>query len=122
MDGGEVLHLHHHFVGGMILQRGEQVGQLTADHLGDDLLLGHVRHFPLADVLAIAHDGDFVGDDLDLVHLMADVDQCDAQSLQLPHDAEQGFHFVCGQEEVGSSRISTLQFAETALAISTICI
>ena len=28
---------------------------------------------------------------------MADVDQCDAQSLQLPHDAEQGFHFVCGQ-------------------------
>ena len=97
MDGGEVLHLHHHFVGGMILQRGEQVGQLTADHLGDNLLLGHVRHFPLADVLAIAHDGDFVGDDLDLVHLMADVDQCDAQSLQLPHDAEQGFHFVCGQ-------------------------
>ena len=50
MDEGEVVHLHHDLVRGHVLQRGEQVGQLTADPLGDDLLLGHVRHFPLADV------------------------------------------------------------------------
>ena len=54
VDGGEVLHLHHDLVGGVVLQRREQIGQLTADHLGDDLLLGHVGNVPLADVVAIA--------------------------------------------------------------------
>ena len=47
------------------------------------------------------HDGDFVRDHLDLVHLVADIDQCHAQSLQLAHDAEQRFHFVCGQRGSG---------------------
>ena len=94
MDGGEVFHLHHDLVGGVVLQRGIQVGQLTADHLGDDLLLGHAGHVPLADVMAIAHDGDFVRDHLDLVHLVADVDQSNALLLQLPHDAEQALDLV----------------------------
>ena len=97
MDGGEVLHLHHHFLGGVVLQRREQIGQLTADHLGDDLLLGHVGNVPLADVMAVTHDGHFVSNDLDLIHLVADIDQCHAQSLQLAHDAEQRLNFVCGQ-------------------------
>ena len=101
MDGGEVLHLHHDLVGGVVLQRREQIGQLTADHLGDDLLLGHVGNVPLADVVAIAHDGDFVGDDLDLVHLMADVDQRNALLLQLAHDAEQRLDLVRGQRGGG---------------------
>ena len=97
MDGGKVLHLHHDLIGGVIFQRGIQIGQLTADHLGDDLLFGHVGDVPLADVVAVTHDGDFVGDDLDLVHLMADVDQSDALLLQLVHDAEQRLDFVRGQ-------------------------
>jgi len=101
MDGGEILHLHHHFLGGVVLQRGEQVGQLTADHLGDDLLLGHLGHIPLADVMAVTHDGHFVSNDFDLIHLVADVDQCNALLLQLTHDAEQRFHFVGGQGRGG---------------------
>ena len=44
--------------------------------------------------MTITHDGDFVGNDLDLVHLMADVDQSDALLLQLIPDAEQGLDFV----------------------------
>ena len=94
MDGGKVLHLHHDLVRGMVLQRGIQVRQLTADHLCNDLFLGHVGNVPLADVLAIAHDGDFVRNHLDLVHLMADVDQSNTLLLQLIHDAEQGLDFV----------------------------
>ena len=101
MDGCKVLHLHHHLVRGMVLQRGIQVRQLTADHLCNDLFLGHVGNVPLTDVLAIAHDGDFVRDHLDLVHLVADIDQCHAQSLQLAHDAEQRLNFVCGQRGSG---------------------
>ena len=97
MDGGEVFHLHHDLVGGVVLQRGIQVGQLTTDHLGDDLLFGHIGDVPLADIMAVTHDGDFVGNDLDLVHLMADVDQSDALLLQLVHDAEQGLDFVRSQ-------------------------
>ena len=101
MDGGKVLHLHHDLVRGHVLQRGEEVRQLTADHLCNDLFLGHVGNVPLADVLAIAHDGNFVCDDLDLVHLVADVDQSNALLLQLPHDAEQALDLVCGQRGGG---------------------
>jgi len=97
MNGGKVLHLHHNLIRGMVLQRGIQVRQLTADHLCNDLLLGHLGHIPLADVFAIAHDGHFVSDDFDLIHLVADIDQRHAQSLQLTHDAEQRLHFVRGQ-------------------------
>ena len=97
MDGGEVFHLHHDLVGGVVLQRGIQVGQFAADHLGDDLLFGHVGDVPLTDIMTITHDGDFVGNDLDLVHLMADVDQSDALLFQLVHDAEQGLDFVRSQ-------------------------
>ena len=94
MDGGEVLHLHHHFIGGGVLQRGIQVGQLTAHHLGNDVLLGHIGHIPLANVLTVTHDGHFIRNDLDLVHLVADVHQCNALFLQLPHDAEQRLDLV----------------------------
>ena len=97
MDGGEVFHLHHDLVGGVVLQRGIQVGQFATDHLGDDLLFGHVGDIPLTDIMTITHDGDFVGNDLDLVHLMADVDQSDALLFQLVHDAEQGLDFVRSQ-------------------------
>ena len=101
MDGSEVFDLQHDVLGGTVLQRRVLVGQLAADHLGDDLFLGHVGDVPFADVLAVAHDGDLVGDDLDLVHLVADVDQRDALALQLPHDAEQGLDLVGGQGRSG---------------------
>ena len=76
-------------------------GFSSGDHLGDDLFLGHVGNVPLADVVAIPHDGNFVSDDLDLVHLMTDVDQRNALILQLTHDAEQRFDLVGGQRGGG---------------------
>ena len=101
VDGGEILHLQNHLVGGDVLEGRIEVGQLAAHHLGDDLFLGHIGHVPLADVLAVPHDGDFVGDHLDLIHLVADVDQGDALALQLIHDAEEGLNLVLGQRGGG---------------------
>ena len=101
MDGSKVLDFEHDILGGAVFQRRILVGQLAADHLGDDLLLGHVGDVPFADVLAVAHDGDFVCDHLDLVHLVADVDQGHALAFQLPHDAEQGIDLVGGQRRGG---------------------
>ena len=44
--------------------------------------------------MAVTHDGHFVGDAEDLVHLVGDVDNGNAVGLQVLDDAEEGFHFV----------------------------
>jgi hypothetical protein len=41
------------------------------------------------DVLAVAHDGDAVGDALEFVHLVRDVDDADAVRLELVDDGEE---------------------------------
>jgi hypothetical protein len=44
--------------------------ELTADHFRDDLVRGHLCCRPSADIGAVTHDGDIVGDPLDLIHLV----------------------------------------------------
>ena len=76
---------------------GVKVRQFPADHLGDDGVGSQFVSRPGADILAIAHDGDFIGNAEDLIHLVGDVDDRDAFSRQVVYDAEQGFHLVFGQ-------------------------
>ena len=88
VDGREVLDLKHDLTG-RIRARRVEVRQLTSDHLGDDHIGGQFLGLPGADVLAVAHDRDFVADAKNFVHLVADVDDGDALGAQLVHDGEQ---------------------------------
>ena len=76
---------------------GEQVGELTANHLGNDKVGGQILGIPGADVLAVTHDGDFVGNPEDFVHLVRDVDDGNAVGLQILDDSKQCFHLVGSQ-------------------------
>ena len=100
VDGREVLHLKDHLARHVLARRVE-VGQLAAHHVGDDFIGRQILRIPGADVLAIAHDGDLVGDAQNLVHLVADVDDADALIPQIPNDAEQGLHLALGQRAGG---------------------
>lgn len=64
---------------------------LTADHAPDDPVLVDLVAFDIErlDRLAVADDGDRVGDLLDLVELVADDDAGDALAAQLVDEAEQ---------------------------------
>ena len=73
IDGSEILHLENRFARHVVALR-EQVAQLTANHLGNDLVRSQFLRVPCADVVAVAHDGHFVGDAQNFVHLVADID------------------------------------------------
>ena len=88
VDRGKILDLKDDLTGRVAARRVE-VRQLTADHLGDDHIGGQFLGLPGADILAIAHDRDFVADAKNFVHLVADVDDGDALGAQLVHDGEQ---------------------------------
>ena len=75
----------------------ELVAQLTADHQADDIvhlqLCGRLR----CDMLAVAHDGDFIGDALDLRHFMRNVDDAETAVAEHVDDAEQMLHLFLRQ-------------------------
>ncbi len=66
-----------------------RVGQFAADHHRDDLRNRCPRRLNRAHTGAIPHHGDAVGDALDLVHLVADVDHADAFVPEPPDDVEE---------------------------------
>ena len=70
----------------------------TADHEPDDL--GNFRRGRLerVDILAVAHDGDAVGDALELIHAVRDVDDADAGLLELADEDEQIVDLRVGQD------------------------
>ena len=88
VDGGEVLDLEDDFAGN-ILPLGEEVGELSADHLGDDCGRCEFFGLPGSDVLAVSHDCDLVADFEDLVHLVRDINYCNAVLTQVVDDVEQ---------------------------------
>ena len=96
VDGREVLDLKHDLTG-RIRARRVEVRQLTSDHLGNDHIGGQFLGLPGADVLAVAHDRDFVADAKNFIHLVADVDDGDALGAQLVHDGEQCLDLSCRQ-------------------------
>ena len=98
----EVLHLQHdrrvrrdHALGlGVLVDH-------AADHHVDDVVLGAVLGDQRADIAAVAHDGDAVGDDLDLVHAVRDVDDAQLLLAQIADDLEQLLDLRLGQRGGG---------------------
>ena len=88
--------LHQHLAGDVVLGR-EAVGHLTVDHALDDIVGREILRLVGGDPLAVTHDGDLVGDALDLVHLVGDIDDADALIAQAAHDPEQMLDFFAGQ-------------------------
>ena len=69
----------------------------AADHHADDLVHRHLGGVHRADVLAVAHDGDAVGDLLELAHAVRYVDDAHAARLQIADEAEQLLDLAFGQ-------------------------
>ena len=67
----------------------ELLGQAPADHPFDDVLAREGDYVPRADVLAVAQDGEAVGDLLHLFEKMADVDDGDAAIAQSAYQGEE---------------------------------
>ena len=88
--------LHQHVAGDIVLG-GEAVGHFAVDHALDDIVGREVLRFVGGDPLAVTHDGDLVGDALDLVHLVGDINDADALIAQAAHDAEQVLDLLAGQ-------------------------
>ena len=86
----EVFHLQHH--GCIRCHHALGLGILVnhaADHHVDDVVLGAVLGDQRADIAAVAHDGDAVGDDLDLVHTVRDINDAQLLIAQVADDLEQ---------------------------------
>ena len=73
----------------------------AADHEADDL--GDLRRGGVerSDVLAVAHDGDAVGDAFELIHAVRDIDDADAGLLELADKDEQVVDLRVGQDGGG---------------------
>lgn len=76
---------------------GKQLGQLAAHHAGDDLGLGDACRRDMAHQPAVAHDGDGIGDLLDLLHAVAGVEDAYAACPQRADDPEQLLGFPAAQ-------------------------
>jgi len=96
IDGREVFDLQHDLSRNVLALR-EAVGHLTADHLLDDHVRGQILGLIGADIGAVTHDRDFIGDLQDLLHLMRDIDNRYAVCLQLVDDHEQVGDFILSQ-------------------------
>ena len=53
---------------------GEHVGDIAADHAGNEAALRNLGNRPLTDGLAVAHDADIVAELEDLLHAVRDID------------------------------------------------
>ena len=73
----------------------------AADHEADDL--GDFRRGGVerGDILAVAHDGDAVGDALELIHAVGDIDDANAGLFELPDEDEQVVDLRVGQDGGG---------------------
>ena len=69
------------------------VCKFTADHLRDDLVSRHFCCRPCTYIGAVTHDGDIIGDPLDLIHLVRNIDHSNALITKIVHDTEQYFNF-----------------------------
>ena len=96
VDGREVLDGEHDLARN-ILALGIEVGQLTTDHSGNDHIGGQLFCFPGTDILTVAHDGHFVADAENFVHLVRDIDNRNALRLEIVHNPEQRLNLVLRQ-------------------------
>ena len=89
---------------GFVLSLRIEVGQLTTYHLGDDEIDVQVLCSPSADVLTISHDGNFIRDTKDFIHLMADIYNRNTLAAQFVYNRKQCFYLCAVSDEVGSSK------------------
>ena len=82
-------HLERDFAAAARAPATALVAERAADHHADDRLDAGRRGRHGADIFAVAQDRDAVGDLLQLVHLVRDVDDADAARLQFADDLEQ---------------------------------
>src|SRR6266850_6353042 len=97
----QVAHLQRHAVTGSVGRVVGRIDQLAADHHADNVVDGGGGHGHRGDVLPVAHDGYAVGNLLQLVHLVRDVDDAHAARLQLADDAKKIGHFGVVQRRGG---------------------
>ena len=88
---------HHGGVGGHIGMALGLVEDDAAHHHLHDLVDGGLGGVHRVHVLAVAHDRDPVGDLLEFVHAVGDVDNAHARGLEPPDKGEEVFDFGGGQ-------------------------
>ena len=98
--GGQIVDLQRDLAG-LVGFRRKLVGQLTSDHVADD-----IRHFELGrglghHVRTVAHDGDIVGNPLDFRHLVRNVDNTHTAVTEHVDDPEQVLNLFFGQRGGG---------------------
>ena len=97
----QVAHLEYDLVVRGRGGRAVALEQGAADHHCDDGLHAGGRGRHRVDVLAVAHHGYAVGDSLELVHLVRDVDDADPVAFELADDAEEVIDFRVVQRRGG---------------------
>ena len=96
VDGSKILDLKNDLAG-FVLSLRIEVGQLTTYHLGDDEIDVQVLCSPSSDVLTISHDGNFIRDTKDFIHLMADIYNRNTFAAQFVYNRKQCFYLCRGQ-------------------------
>ena len=96
----QVLHFQIDLAG-LIRLRRELVAKLAADHEADDVVHLQLGCRTGRYQLAVAHDGDLVGDALDLRHFMGNIDDAHAAVPEHVDDPEQMLNLFLGQRGRG---------------------
>ena len=97
---GQPARLQHDFAD-RDLALGEDGVDVAAHHQADQLRAVHVAQFAGGDGVAVAQDGDAVGDGGDFVQAVRDVDDARAFAAQRLDDAEEALHFAFGERGGG---------------------
>ena len=96
MNGTQVFDFKN-YVTDLIIFVRIYISQLTTNHLGNDLLCGHLCCRPGSYITTVSHDGNVICNSLDLIHLMGDIDHCYTLTSQIIHNTEQGIYFFVRQ-------------------------
>ena len=98
--GGEVFHLQIDLAGLVGLGR-ELVAQLAAHHQSDDVVHLQLGGGPGGHPGAVAHDGDFIGNPLDLGHLVGNIDNTHSAAAEHVDNLKQVLHLLLRQRGGG---------------------
>ena len=93
IDGSKVFYLKDHFARHIVFFRIE-IGKLTTDHLGNNIISRHLTRGPGADILPVAHDCDFIADTENLIHLVRNIDDGNTLGFKIFYNTEECFDFV----------------------------
>ena len=91
-----VLHFHDGLADFVMVFRID-VTEFPSHHLRNNLLCRHLLRRPRSDVGTVPHDGDVVGNPLDFIHFVGNVNHGDALLLQVSHDLKEELHFLIGK-------------------------